>query len=1007
MAEGGNGGGGDLGDQDIEISRAMVKRKTKVFGVGSEIISICSRGELALTSASDRIVFRGMYQTLDKLYERFNAFWEDATDYAEEFEPTPTFPTDDDEVYRSAVKDSYYMALGYHAQLVAPVSGGTSLQGESTRLTSNSSARVLNSSMLPPIDLKVFHGDQLQWPTFKGLFTSVVIDDPNLSNAQRFHYLLSKLDGYALSTVKHLCITNENFPVAWDGLCRQYDNRRKLAGSFLARLLSYKPHHTGRPSADSLQQFLANVTDSISSLENLNIPNFANYLLCELALRCLDPVTRESFEVKMVNTEFPDFASLRDFVQERCRVLRLTQESMPKLMDTPTHSHPIVRTIKPPNKFTPAPRYNPALLAHGSESSGGPCCFVCKGSHAIRDCSLFKSLSPSQRLEKLKKFPGCTNCLHVSHKQTQCSSSWNCRFCQKRHNSLLHVPDQVQRLSGPGVKAGNTNSPNPQNIRTQGRESNPRPSDGSGSGAFTGASTSSEGGVLLGTIRASILGAQGRKIEFRGILDPGSMFSFVTAECADLLEKKASPFRGIITGVDSARLTNIQGRTSVTFVSRSADPLTTEAVVVPTITPPLPQHHLKSSMWDDYFKYDLSDPTFTSPSKISFLIGADLYPDVVTGTPVVVRRDGPRLLNTIFGHTVIGRYRSTSPSNTTNLSLCTVGDPGFQLQRFWELEEPLANPNSAMSPSEQQCEAHFQSTHNRNPEGRYVVSLPFTSPSPTIIPNVARALSRFYALEQKLEKNQKLKRDYHEFMAEYLNLNHMSIATTEPSYLIPHHPVYKTSLDGVGKLRVVFDASFRTPTGSLNDHLHIGPKLQSDIGTIILTFRLHKYALSCDIVKMFRQVLINPEHRKYQQIAWRFSPSDPITFFELNTVTYGLRSSPYHAQRVLKQLVVDEGANYPLASYALTNCLYVDDIPTGANTIADLFNIRDELMNLLDKGGFRLSKWKSNYPPALKGLETDGAALPLGDREPGVSKILGMVWDPVTDVLRYDIRTPK
>ena len=52
----------------------------------------------------------------------------------------------------------------------------------------------------------------------------------------------------------------------------------------------------------------------------------------------------------------------------------------------------------------------------------------------------------------------------------------------------------------------------------------------------------------------------------------------------------------------------------------------------------------------------------------------------------------------------------------------------------------------------------------------------------------------------------------------------------------------------------------------------------------------------------------------------------PVKEYEVNTVTYGLTSSAYLVQRVLCQLVTDEGAQYPLASNTLNAHSYVDDI---------------------------------------------------------------------------------
>lgn len=82
----------------------------------------------------------------------------------------------------------------------------------------------------------------------------------------------------------------------------------------------------------------------------------------------------------------------------------------------------------------------------------------------------------------------------------------------------------------------------------------------------------------------------------------------------------------------------------------------------------------------------------------------------------------------------------------------------------------------------------------------------------------------------------------------------MSVATSPGAYIIPHHAIYRPEIDAQ-KIRVVFDASARSGRGpSLNDCLLPGPKLQLDIVDILTRFRIHKFAFTTDICKMYRQI---------------------------------------------------------------------------------------------------------------------------------------------------------
>lgn len=99
----------------------------------------------------------------------------------------------------------------------------------------------------------------------------------------------------------------------------------------------------------------------------------------------------------------------------------------------------------------------------------------------------------------------------------------------------------------------------------------------------------------------------------------------------------------------------------------------------------------------------------------------------------------------------------------------------------------------------------------------------------------------------------------------------MKVASRPGKYFIPHHALVKRDGD-VSKLRVVFDASAKSSSGlSLNDALCTGPKLQIDIGELLLTSRLYKFIFIVDIVKMYRPISVRNEDCVYQQIEWQRS----------------------------------------------------------------------------------------------------------------------------------------
>ncbi|XP_062557097.1 uncharacterized protein LOC134221948 [Armigeres subalbatus] len=270
---------------------------------------------------------------------------------------------------------------------------------------------------------------------------------------------------------------------------------------------------------------------------------------------------------------------------------------------------------------------------------------------------------------------------------------------------------------------------------------------------------------------------------------------------------------------------------------------------------------------------------------------------------------------------------------------------------------------------------------------------------------------RLECLERKLDKNPILKERYHAFISEFIELGHMrkiSVDEPEPSTVcyIPHHAVQKES-STTTKVRSVFDASAKTSSGfSLNDSLLVGPVIQDELLDIVIRFRRHKVVLLADIEKMYRQVEIHPDDRALQRVLWRFNKSDPITKYEMTTVTYGLSPSSFLATRTLHKLAEDEGELFPLASSALKQDFYMDDFIRSEEEISSATKLRKEMDELLNRGCFHLRKWCSNFPEVLEGVLPENLANPTTktfDPEEAV-KALGITWEPASDQFRFDVK---
>ncbi|XP_035228008.1 uncharacterized protein LOC118200186 [Stegodyphus dumicola] len=228
------------------------------------------------------------------------------------------------------------------------------------------------------------------------------------------------------------------------------------------------------------------------------------------------------------------------------------------------------------------------------------------------------------------------------------------------------------------------------------------------------------------------------------------------------------------------------------------------------------------------------------------------------------------LENTIFGYIISSKIDSiTKQEDSAYCGLIQeLDDLNQSIKNFWEIER-IDEDKPVKSPEELLCENHFLSTHSRDENGRYVVQMPMKSEGHLRLGNSKdTALKRLNSLWSKLLKEPKLLSLYQEFLKEYEALGHMEEVhkdvNLEPSYYIPHHGIYHPDKSST-KLRVVFDASAKTSSGtSLNEQLLNGGIVQEDLFSIMIRFRKHTFAFIADIKKLYRQIVIDPDQRKFQ-----------------------------------------------------------------------------------------------------------------------------------------------
>ncbi|XP_037942998.1 uncharacterized protein LOC119675852 [Teleopsis dalmanni] len=779
----------------------------------------------------------------------------------------------------------------------------------------------LQSVKLPQITLPSFDGNPLMWVQFRDLFLQLIDEQP-FKPMQKMFYLTTNLIGEPKNLIKHLPASTENYATAWQILRSRYDNKRLLITALLNKLLSQSS--LTAETSSGLKSLHDVTKECILGLkaQGILIEEW-DAILVHLTLKKLDRGTQTAFEQSLKdNRSLVSFEELLQFIESRFQSLEAFGRGFNvKVLNT-----------------------SRVVAATNEGSNYEKLCPACKNDrHPLYTCKSFIQELPTKRLQLVKQMRLCINCLKFGHFARECSSG-NCKICNKKHNSLLHLDDATCTNPNKITNSKHTTS----------------------------------------------------KSECRALLDSGSQVNLVTERLIKKLGENPMNVSACIEGIGQ-RKQNAQRRVNLGFSSKINEyAARVEAYVLPSIVSDQPSMQLDISNWDIPSNIKLADPCFHQKGNIDLLLGAEFSHELLSIGQIKIGNNLPILQNTLLGWIVIGKITD----NNLGVQMQTCGicsDDEEQIEKQEEL-----------------CESHFINNVQKTNHGRFIVRLPFQQ-NPSILGDSQNtAINRFYALERRLSKDEAVWKQYVEFMDEYEKLAHMSkihIEDITSHYLIPHHCVIRPTSSST-KLRVVFDASCKTNNGlSLNDILLTGPKIQSELFSILLRFRCPRFAFCTDIEKMYRQILIHPNDRKYQIIAWRRSPNDPLQFYQLNTVTYGTRSAPYLATKCLQQLAKDKSTKYPLGALAIINDFYVDDCLSGSDSLDTALEIQRQLHDLLESAGFKLRKWCANNPLLLQDIakEDQEVDLDFSNEDQASVKTLGLSWQPKRDKfsIRIDLTPSK
>ncbi|XP_072389581.1 uncharacterized protein [Diabrotica undecimpunctata] len=206
---------------------------------------------------TDGLQFQLRHTELKTCYLKY----EDVMDQIEEIDETDSETED-----RVLMEEKYFSTLaGLQHKMEA-------LKLPSHSLISNDTPPTVATAKvrLTEITMQVFSGNFADWNAFYQLFETLIINNVELNNVQKFIYLKSFLKNEPLHLIENIEVVEENFRIALDTLKNRYENKSRVISLHIQKLL--KAPSLAKSNAKSLREFLTLCKQTLLALKNMSVP---------------------------------------------------------------------------------------------------------------------------------------------------------------------------------------------------------------------------------------------------------------------------------------------------------------------------------------------------------------------------------------------------------------------------------------------------------------------------------------------------------------------------------------------------------------------------------------------------------------------------------------------------------------------------------------------------------------------------------------------------------------
>ena len=851
-----------------------------------------------------------------------------------------------------------------------------------TPAVSNQASKDLVSALryvtLPKTVLPTFNGDPLEYWPFVRAFEACV-DYEGLNENVKLTQLLQCCSGRAKSAIECCSLSEDGYRIARNILHQRFGSSYHIVDAWIQRITAGP--QLGAKDAVALQDF----ADKLRSCYE-----------CLCALGYLPEISTQRVLVKIVE-RLPQYL--------RARWLKTVQ----RLPDTPTiddlmhfvaeaateANHPVFGPLCVGKGVpAPAPRSSTSTQVNSASVANVRIrrCYACSGQcKSLFSCKNFKDCTVPERLKIAREHKLCFNCLRVGHNASNCSSERTCSIdsCGKRHCNLLHrqrvVKEETSDSSGAADASKDAEGP-----------------------AATGCSvvTSEVKGEGMLPVVPVVVRSGGMEQVVNALLDTGSTATFCSSQIVQSLSLSEKPTSIALTTLD--REERHTSTTIVQFEIAAVDSDRSHSIKAYTRTSiaakPSNPHSLSLSHFEGIpFSHARAE-------NVSVIIGQD-YAHLFKPMEVRSGKDHePYAVKTPLGWVING---TGANNGMESVNFVSTGSLERQVERFWRVEgwDSFAD-ECALSVEDQKAVATWDDGTSLRENGHYQLPIPFKSER-SLPSNRVLAEQRLRALKNKLAKNEDLRVRYTSFMDGLFQKGHAEpVIGPGPkgrTWYLPHHSVVNPRKPE--KTRVVFDCAAQHAGVSLNSAVLSGPDLTNTLIGVLIRFRQHPVAIAADIEEMFHQVQVVPEHRDVLRFLWwpQGDLAQEPQEFRMTVHLFGGTWSPSCCCFALRKTATDNIGLF--AEEAVTTVgknFYMDDCLKSVEDEEAACALIQNLSQLLETGGFNLTKWSSSSKEVLASVPVEKRAKGMQqldltkDDLPG-ERVLGVGWHPTDDSLRFSL----